>query len=454
MLLPSLCHSLCHLNRTFTAGVRRKEQGMEVAPAPRNRKLMTAGAQAVKNCRRGAQAAANSTTIDSTSLSANSTTTDSTSLFDRLAFVLLAVIFRQLRPNMRSLWMLRLVCREWTQTVDEHLRRVAHRYWVYPSAHDETDLFPNEKAQANLFGEMGWMTDAIRPLQLNTPRFRNVRVFRLDDFPHGTHQDWLYSLVIQLASLPHLEEIGLGDNGWHGMSINTEFNEDVHFEILRVLFAQLKRVHSFRGTLGLSEHATFFLINAIKDMPALRNIDFTGTDGGVYIYTNEPSEEMALAMQTMSELCLERIRGLEHDDLLWTHCEPSKLIHLRSIDMQFYSAAEEEADAEKDDVTNFVKLIDNVRLIPRLEELSLRLVDNIGMFCTENWDSIDDRAPANVAFCRALQSQLKKLVAKVASPSSTDSLRGNSDVHNHEYLVEWALGIIAPHIRRVEFEYI
>jgi len=388
---------------------------------------------------------------------------DGSSLFDRLAFGVLAVIFQHVRPTMRTIWMLRLVCREWAQTIDAQLRRSADRYYVYPCTYDElTNLFDQEKISINLFADTPWMIDAGTPLELNTQRFRSVRVFHMVEFPYGKDRQWFYTLVSQLCTLPKLEELMLGQNGWHGMfRLHGIDNVDEHFAILRVLFAQLKRVHTFQGTLGLDDLETILLVDLIKDMPALRSLDFTAEGCTEHCWTHKPQDVtltlpglfhmQAEAMVSLSELQLDTIKGLEQSDNLWQYFVPEDQFKLRSFEILLYSPNPENTLAE------MVQLIEKVSLMPRLEELTLLLDDDDDQFCASDYSQEQARAPQNVEFCRALQPQLEELVAKATG--SRDALRGGTfrtqdgDDDAHEGLIRWSLGILAPRIRRLEFDY-
>jgi hypothetical protein len=210
-------------------------------------------------------------------------------------------------------------------------------------------------------------------------------------------------------------------------------------EILRAFFAQLKKVHTFRGTLGLDDVETILLAAAIKDMPALRHVDFAPS-GSFCKSVFKPSE----AIKSLSELRLSILKGIEHVEYLWAHFDPAEQVNLRTFSVEFTFDIEvvlAELDEEKDlpdAVADLVSLIDNVRRMPRLEELTLRIGS-----CHEG--------PINVRFWRALRPQLESLVAKVEPRRlHPDSLL--LDLH-HEALIRWALGVLAPGLRRVEFEY-
>ena len=236
---------------------------------------MVSGAQAVKNRRRSSAKTAEASADKS--------------FFELLAVGPLALIFQFTWPTMRTVWRLRLVCREWTQVIDEQLRRSNNRYYVSlcpiesphttkpTTASDYSTSFDYHPSyDMHLFAQDGWMVDERTPLELNTPRFRHVRVFIQESFPSGSNQKFLYSLISQLATLPYLEEIQIGGNEqWErhgngyrpvGIDPGEAVDLDVHLEILRAFFAQLKKVHTFRGTLGLGDVETILLAAAIKDM--------------------------------------------------------------------------------------------------------------------------------------------------------------------------------------------
>ena len=398
---------------------------------------MTAGAEAVKNRRR---VKANEDAVKAAK--------DCLSPFEMLDFGLLTLIFQHVQPTLRTLWMLRLVCREWTQIIEAHLRGVAHRYYVYSASYEDrytSELFASERMIYNLFAESGWMVDVKIPLELNTPRFRQVRVFRLDEFPSGTDQRWLYSVVSQLATLPLLEDIELGSEDWNGMNFEG-IDEDVHLAILRAMFAQLKRVHTFRGTLGLFGHAKILLIDIIKDMPALRNVDFLGSHR-CHCLTSEPPDPPTAAaaseaIQSLSKLRLDSIKGIDVDIFFWTHFSPADQVQLRTLYIEFFAQHEKGAP-------DLVTLLDKVRLMPALEELDITLSSFEGEFCDSNWSHEHDRAPDNVAFCRAFQTQVEKFISKAMG--LPHFYRGSDDTH--EALILWAFGILAPHISRITFDY-
>jgi hypothetical protein len=74
-------------------------------------------------------------------------------------------------------------------------------------------------------------------------------------------------------------------------------DEDKYFAVLRVLLAQLKRVHTFRGNLGLVDHSRIFLVDAVKTLPSLRHID---------------SQRRATSGPRISGSSAQRRRGEEH----------------------------------------------------------------------------------------------------------------------------------------------
>jgi hypothetical protein len=297
------------------------------------------------------------------------------------------------------------------------------------------------------------MVDERTPLELNTPRFRHVRVFIQESFPSGSNQKFLYSLISQLATLPYLEEIQIGgyeqgNRNGNDLQVGIELDEaidlEVHLEILRAFFAQLKKVHTFRGTLGLGDVETILLAAAIKDMPALRHVDFAPSGNFCITSTAYGGWPTSEAIKALSELRLSALEGIEHDEDLWAHFDPAEQVNLRTFsvgftfDIEVVLAELDEEEDLPDAVADLVSLIDNVRRMPRLEELTL-------------WIGSCHEGPINVRFWRALRPQLESLVAKVEPRRlHPDSLL--LDLH-HEALIRWALGVLAPGLRRVEFEY-
>lgn len=374
------------------------------------------------------------------------------SFFELLAAGPLALIFQFTWPTMRTVWRLRLVCREWTQVIDEQLRQSNTGYYV-SSCSIEVPHLSSLHEDKHLFAQDGWMVDERTPLELNTPRFRHVRVFIQESFPSGSNQKFLYSLISQLATLPYLEEIHIGgyeqgDRNGNDLQVGIELDEavdlEVHLEILRAFLAQLKKVHTFRGTLGLDDVETILLAAAIKDMPALRHVDFAPSGNFCITSTAYGGWPTSEAIKSLSELRLSALEGIEHDEDLWAHFDPAEQVNLRTFSVGFTFDIEvvlAELDEEKDlpdAVADLVSLIDNVRRMPRLEELTLRIGS-----CHEG--------PINVRFWRALRPQVESLVAKVEPRRlHPDSLL--LDLH-HEALIRWALGVLAPGLRRVEFEY-
>ena len=374
------------------------------------------------------------------------------SFFELLAVGPLALIFQFTWPTMRTVWRLRLVCREWTQVIDEQLRQSNTGYYV-SSCSIEVPHLSSLHEDKHLFAQDGWMVDERTPLELNTPRFRHVRVFIQESFPSGSNQKFLYSLISQLATLPYLEEIQIGgyeqgNRNGNDLQVGIELDEavdlEVHLEILRAFFAQLKKVHTFRGTLGLGDVETILLAAAIKDIPALRHVDFAPSGNFCITSTAYGGWPTSEAIKSLSELRLSALEGIEHDEDLWAHFDPAEQVNLRTFSVGFTFDIEvvlAELDEEKDlpdAVADLVSLIDNVRRMPRLEELTLRIGS-----CHEG--------PINVRFWRALRPQLESLVAKVEPRRlHPDSLL--LDLH-HEALIRWALGVLAPGLRRVEFEY-
>jgi hypothetical protein len=399
---------------------------------------MVSGAQAVKNRRRSSAKTAEASA--------------DRSFFELLAAGPLALIFQFTWPTMRTVWRLRLVCREWTQVIDEQLRQSNTGYYV-SSCSIEVPHLSSLHEDKHLFAQDGWMVDERTPLELNTPRFRHVRVFIQESFPSGSNQKFLYSLISQLATLPYLEEIHIGgyeqgDRNGNDLQVGIELDEavdlEVHLEILRAFFAQLKKVHTFRGTLGLDDVETILLATAIKDMPALRHVDFAPSGNFCITSTAYGGWPTSEAIKALSELRLSALEGIEHDEDLWAHFDPAEQVNLRTFSVEFTFDIEvvlAELDEEKDlpdAVADLVSLIDNVRRMPRLEELTLRIGS-----CHEG--------PINVRFWRALRPQVESLVAKVEPRRlHPDSLL--LDLH-HEALIRWALGVLAPGLRRVEFEY-
>ena len=399
---------------------------------------MVSGAQAVKNRRRSSAKTAEASADKS--------------FFELLAVGPLALIFQFTWPTMRTVWRLRLVCREWTQVIDEQLRQSNTGYYV-SSCSIEVPHLSSLHEDKHLFAQDGWMVDERTPLELNTPRFRHVRVFIQESFPSGSNQKFLYSLISQLATLPYLEEIQIGgyeqgNRNGNDLQVGIELDEavdlEVHLEILRAFFAQLKKVHTFRGTLGLGDVETILLAAAIKDIPALRHVDFAPSGNFCITSTAYGGWPTSEAIKALSELRLSALEGIEHDEDLWAHFDPAEQVNLRTFSVGFTFDIEvvlAELDEEKDlpdAVADLVSLIDNVRRMPRLEELTLRIGS-----CHEG--------PINVRFWRALRPQLESLVAKVEPRRlHPDSLL--LDLH-HEALIRWALGVLAPGLRRVEFEY-
>ena len=204
--------------------------------------------------------------------------------FDLLPSVLLSWTLRMANLMMRDLAAVRLVCHEWTQTIDAHLRSAARRYCILPKwmVHEmhtycREDL-REELEQFNMFGESGWMVDAGTPLNLNTPRFRQLQVFRLCNFPNPSNENWLFSLLSQLATLPVLEDITIGSEETRLTIHPDDLDDETYFAVLRVLLAQLKRVHTFRGNLGLIDDVRIHLVDAVKALPSLRHIDSEAGD--------------------------------------------------------------------------------------------------------------------------------------------------------------------------------
>jgi hypothetical protein len=419
---------------------------------------MVSGAQAVKNRRRSSAKTAEASADKS--------------FFELLAVGPLALIFQFTWPTMRTVWRLRLVCREWTQVIDEQLRQSNTGYYV-SSCSIEVPHLSSLHEDKHLFAQDGWMVDERTPLELNTPRFRHVRVFIQESFPSGSNKKFLYSLISQLATLPYLEEIHIGGNElWErhgngyrpvGIELDEAVDLEVHLEILRAFFAQLKKVHTFRGTLGLGDVETILLAAAIKDMPALRHVDFAPSGNFCITSTAYGGWPTSEAIKALSELRLSALEGIEHDEDLWAHFDPAEQVNLRTFSVEFTFDIEvvlAELDEEKDlpdAVADLVSLIDNVRRMPRLEELTLRIGS-----CHEG--------PINVRFWRALRPQVESLVAKVeprrlhpdSVPAKDDDLhQGRStprtiytqDLFRFEALIRWALGVLAPGLRRVEFEY-
>ena len=399
---------------------------------------MVSGAQAVKNRRRSSAKTAEASADKS--------------FFELLAVGPLALIFQFTWPTMRTVWRLRLVCREWTQVIDEQLRQSNTGYYV-SSCSIEVPHLSSLHEDKHLFAQDGWMVDERTPLELNTPRFRHVRVFIQESFPSGSNQKFLYSLISQLATLPYLEEIQIGgyeqgNRNGNDLQVGIELDEaidlEVHLEILRAFFAQLKKVHTFRGTLGLgSSVAPILLATVIKDMPALRHVDFAPS-GNFCMTRRHFVLETSEAIKSLSELRLSALEGIEHDEYLWAHFDPVDQVNLRTFSVGFtfdLEVALAELDEEKDlpdAVADLVSLIDNVRRMPRLEELTLRIGSG-------------HEGPINVRFWRALRPQLESLVAQLEPRRlHPDSLL--LDLH-HEALIRWALGVLAPGLRSVEFEY-
>ena len=85
--------------------------------------------------------------------------------FDLMPRVLLSLTLQTAHLMMRDLSAVRLVCHEWTQTIDEHLRSAAHRYCILAAyvVDEWRSYYQEELAEFNMFAESGWMVDAGTP---------------------------------------------------------------------------------------------------------------------------------------------------------------------------------------------------------------------------------------------------------------------------------------------------
>ena len=93
--------------------------------------------------------------------------------------------------------------------------------------------------------------------------------------------------------------------------------------------------------------------------------------------------------------------------------------------------------------TGCARLVDEVRRMPKLEQLEVSFGDIDGMFVTWGWSEEGDRSPENVIFSRALRLQLEQLVHQ--EMGTAHSLGGDGDTH-YEFM-ERALRLLAPQIR-------
>ena len=397
---------------------------------------MTAGALAVMR-RRRANAAAQQ---DAAALSP----------FDLLPSVLLSWTLRMANLMMRDLTVVRLVCHEWTQTIDALLRSAARRYCILPKwvvydiptwahCHEELTQF-NMFAEEREGNESGWMVDATTPLNLNTPRFRQLQVFRLCSFPNPSNADWLFSLLSQLATLPVLEDMTIGSEET-GFTTQPDLDDETYFAVLRVLFAQLKRVHTFRGNLGLIDHAQIHLVDAVKALPSLRHIDSEAGDEWNSDFLIRPDAGVAESISSLSRLQLESLTCIRSELFFWEHFSAAEQCNLKRLKVRVEGFG---CDASQM-VTECARLVDEVRRMPKLEELEVSFGsdDNDGMFCTCGWSKEGDRSPENVVFSRALRLQLEQLVHQ--EMGTAHSLGGDGDTHDE--FMERALRLLAPQIR-------
>jgi hypothetical protein len=389
--------------------------------------IMTAGALAVMRRRRAHVAAQR----DAAALSP----------FDSLPLVLLSLTLRTANLMMRDLGNVRLVCHEWTQAIDAHLRSVAHRYCVLAehTVGAFCSYYQEELAHFNMFAESGWMVDAGTPLTLNTLRFRQLQVFRVCSFPNRSNEDWLFSLLSQLATLPVLEDITIGtEETW--LTIEPDMDEDKYFAVLRVLLAQLKRVHTFRGNLGLVDHSRIFLVDAVKALPSLRHIDSEAGDEWTSDFWIQRNADVAKSIGSLSRLQLESLTCIENDSFFWEHFSAVEQCNMKRLKVR--------AHANKDawqTASECTRLVDEVRRMPKLEELKVSFESLEEVFsCTFNSEGkVDERSPENAIFSRTLRSQLEQLVHQ--ETGSAHSLGGDGDTH--EEFMERALRLLAPQIR-------
>ena len=382
---------------------------------------MTAGALAVMRRRRASVAAL--------------------SPFDLLPSVLLSWTLRMANLMMRDLAAVRLVCHEWTQTIDAHLRSAARRYCILPKwvVYEMPKYCLKELAQFNMFADSGWMVDAMTPLNLNTPRFRQLQVFRLCNFPHSSNEAWLFSLLSQLATLPVLEDITIGSEETRLTAHPDDLDEESYFDVLRVLLAQLKRVHTFRGNLGFIDEARIHLVDAVKALPSLRHIDSEAGDEWCSDFWIRHDAGVANSICSLSRLQLESLTSIRNNVFFWEHFSAAEQCNMKRLKVRVYDAFDASQTA-----TECARLVDEVRRMPKLEELAVSYgsIDCDGMFET-GWSKECDRSPDNVIFCRALRSQLEQLVHQ--ERGAAHSLGGDGDTHDE--FMERALRLLAPQIR-------
>ena len=342
---------------------------------------------------------------------------------------------------MRDLAAVRLVCHEWTQTIDAHLRSAARRYCILPKwmVHDMPTLCHEELTQFNMFAESGWMVDATTPLNLNTPRFRQLQVFRLCSFPNPSNADWLFSLLSQLATLPALEDITIGSEETC-FTTQPDLDDETYFAVLRVLLAQLKRVHTFRGNLGLIDDVRIHLVDAVKALPSLRHIDSEAGDEWCADFWIRPDADVAKSISSLSRLQLESLTCIRNELFFWEHFSAAEQCNMKRLKVRVHDALDASQTA-----TGCARLVDEVRRMPKLEELEVSFgsMDNDGMFCTCGWSKEGDRSPENIIFSRALRLQLEQLVHQ--EMGTAHSLGGDGDTHDE--FMERALRLLAPQIR-------
>ena len=393
---------------------------------------MTAGALAVMRRRRANVAAQQ----DAAALSP----------FDLLPSVLLSWTLRMANLMMRDLAAVRLVCHEWTQTIDAHLRSAARRYCIFSKYMVDERMYTccrAELAQFNMLAESGWMVDAGTPLNLNTPRFRQLQVFRLCSFPDPSNEDWLFSLLSQLATLPFLEDITISTEDT-GFTIQSGLDYETYFAVLRVLLAQLKKVHTFRGNLGLIDLAQIHLVNAVKALPSLRHIDSEAGDNewssDFWIHSDAG---VAQSISSLSRLQLESVSCIQNHVFFWKHFSAAEQCNMKRLKVRVDGLPG--GGVASRTATECTRLVDEVRRMPKLEELVLSFgtMDDEFMFCTCGWNKEGDRSPENAIFSRALRSQLEQLVHR--EMGTAHSLGGDGDTH--DAFMERALRLLAPQIR-------
>ena len=307
---------------------------------------------------------------------------------------------------------------------------------TWPTCHEELTQF-NMFAEEREGNESGWMVDATTPLNLNTPRFRQLQVFRLCGFPNPSNENWLFSLLSQLATLPVLEDITIGSEETC-FTTQPDLDDETYFAVLRVLFAQLKRVHTFRGNLGLIDHAQIHLVDAVKALPSLRHIDSEAGDEWNSDFLIRPDAGVAESISSLSRLQLESLTCIRTELFFWEHFSAAEQCNMKRLKVRVEGFG---CDASQM-VTECARLVDEVRRMPKLEQLEVSFGDIDGMFVT-GWGKECDRSPENVIFSRALRSQLEQLVHQ--EMGTAHSLGGDGDTHDE--FMERALRLLAPQIR-------